>query len=169
MMAEKVINSPRARVRGLDVDGSINTGNSSPLRPRGREGEKMLCSWREACKAADYVLGGYRVSNCKFHAEFSGHCLRVSNSILARQRREEIARRMRGCGGEGGREGKPSPGHGRYAAFFRPTLAFCFVDSGSGIGVKLGSLAILFSSDSSLRMVGTIAHLCGWPSARFLW
>ncbi len=61
MMAEKVINSPRARVRGLDVDGSINTGNSSPLRPRGREGEKMLCSWREACKAADYVLGGYRV------------------------------------------------------------------------------------------------------------
>lgn len=65
-------------------------------------------------------------------------------------------------------EGKPSPGHGRYAAFFRPTLAFCFADSGSGIGMKPGSLAILFSSDSSLRMVGTIAHLCGWPSARFL-
>ena len=111
-----------------------------------------------------------RVSNCKFHAEFSGHCLRVSNSILARQRREEMARRMRGCGGEGGREGKPSPGHACYAAFlFRPTLAFCFVDSGSGIGMKAGSLAILFSSDNSLRMVGTIAHLCGWPSARFLW
>ena len=54
---------------------------------------------------------------------------------------------MRGCGGEGGREGKPSPGHDRYAAFFRPTLAFCFVDSGSGIGMKPGSLAILFSSD----------------------
>ena len=75
-----------------------------------------------------------------------------------------------GGGGEGGREGKPSPGHDRYAAFFlRPTLAFCFVDSGSGIGVKPGSRAILFNSDSSLRMVGTIAHLCGWPSARFLW
>ena len=47
---------PRACARGLDVDGSINAGNSSPLRPRGREGEKMLCTWREACKAADYVL-----------------------------------------------------------------------------------------------------------------
>ena len=60
----------------------------------------------------------------------------MSNSILARQRREEIARGMRGCGGEGGREGKPSPGPGHYAAFFRPTLAFCFVDSGSGIGMQ---------------------------------
>ena len=60
----------------------------------------------------------------------------------------------------------PSPGHDRYAAFFlRPTLAFCFVDSGSGIGVKPGSRAILFSSDSSLRMVGTIAHLCGSPAS----
>lgn len=57
MMAEKVINSPRVRVRGLDVDG-INTCKSVALRPRGREGEgeKMLCTWREACKAADYVL-----------------------------------------------------------------------------------------------------------------
>ena len=54
---------------------------------------------------------------------------------------------MRGCGGEGGREGEPSSGPGRYAAFFRPTLAFCFVVSGSGIGMKPGSLAILFSSD----------------------
>ena len=55
-MAEKAINTPRVRVRGLDVDGSINTGNGSPLRPRVREGEKLLCTWREACKAADYVL-----------------------------------------------------------------------------------------------------------------
>ena len=54
-MAEKVINRPRACVRGLDVDG-INTGNSVALRPRGRGREKLLCSWREACKAADYVL-----------------------------------------------------------------------------------------------------------------
>ena len=59
-MAGKVINRPRACARGLDVDGSMNTSNSSPLRlrPRGRvrEGEKLLCTWREACKAADYVL-----------------------------------------------------------------------------------------------------------------
>ena len=57
MSAAKVINIPVAScARGLDVDGSINTGNSSPLRPRVREGEKLLCTWREACKAADYVL-----------------------------------------------------------------------------------------------------------------
>ena len=70
-MAEKVINSPRACVRGLDVDGSINTGNSSPLRPRVREGEKMLCTWREACKAADY--GGYRdmVTTVNYHSSGS--------------------------------------------------------------------------------------------------
>ena len=56
-MAEKVINSPRVCVRGLDVDG-ISKCNSDALRPRGRvrEGEKLLCTWREACKAADYVL-----------------------------------------------------------------------------------------------------------------
>ena len=54
-MAEKVVNRPRAGVRGLDVDG-VNTCNSVALRPRGREGENLLCSWREACKAADYVL-----------------------------------------------------------------------------------------------------------------
>ena len=53
MMAEKAINTPRVRVRGLDVDG-INTCNSDALRPRVRE--KLLCTWREACKAADYVL-----------------------------------------------------------------------------------------------------------------
>ena len=40
-------------------------------------------------------------------------------------------------------------------------MAFCFVDSGSGIGMKPGSLAIRFRSDSILRMVGTIAHLLG--------
>ena len=55
MSAAEVVNRPRACVRGLDVDG-IDTCNSSPLRPRGREDEKLLCSWREACKAADYVL-----------------------------------------------------------------------------------------------------------------
>ena len=56
MSAAKVINTPAAScARGLDVDG-INTCNGDSLRPRGRGREKMLCSWREACKAADYVL-----------------------------------------------------------------------------------------------------------------
>ena len=109
-------------------------------------------------------------SNCKFQMKFSGFVLGCGILSLARQRMEKTGRRMRGCGGEGGREEKPSPQHHVYAAFLlRPTLAFRFVDSGSGWGEKSGSLAILFNSDSSLRMVGTIAHLCGWPSARFLW
>ena len=49
--AEKLSTGPsRTRARGLDVDGNINiTGNS--LRPRA-----YACTWREACKAADYVL-----------------------------------------------------------------------------------------------------------------
>ena len=50
----KVVNIPAAScARGLDVDGK-NISNSGALRPRGRE--KLLCTWREACKAADYVL-----------------------------------------------------------------------------------------------------------------
>ena len=55
-MARKVINNPAAScARGLDVDG-INAckGKGVAFRPRGRE--KLLCTWREACKAADYVL-----------------------------------------------------------------------------------------------------------------
>ena len=57
MSAAEVVNRPRACARGLDVDG-INTCKGVALRPRGRvrEGEKLLCTWREACKAADYVL-----------------------------------------------------------------------------------------------------------------
>ena len=55
MSAAEVVNRPRARVRGLDVDG-INACKGVALRPRVRGREKMLCSWREACKAADYVL-----------------------------------------------------------------------------------------------------------------
>ena len=55
MSAAEVVNRPRACARGLDVDG-IDTCNSVALRPRVREGEKLLCTWREACKAADYVL-----------------------------------------------------------------------------------------------------------------
>ena len=41
---------PRVRARGLDVDGNINIPGNS-LRPRAH-----ACTWREACKAADYVL-----------------------------------------------------------------------------------------------------------------
>ena len=52
---EVVNNRAASCVRGLDVDG-IDTCNSVALRPRVREGEKLLCTWREACKAADYVL-----------------------------------------------------------------------------------------------------------------
>ena len=71
--------------------------------------------------------------------------------------------------GEGGREEKPTPGRFGHAAFlFIVAMALRFVDSGSGLGVKSGSLAILFSSDRSFRIVGTMAHLWGWPSARFL-
>ena len=50
----KVVNSRAAScARGLDGDG-ISKCNSVALRPRGRE--KLLCTWREACKATDYVL-----------------------------------------------------------------------------------------------------------------
>ena len=56
MSAAKVINRPAAScARGLDVDG-VSRSNSVALRPRGRGREKLLCTWREACKAADYVL-----------------------------------------------------------------------------------------------------------------
>ena len=52
----KVINTPScARVRGLDVDG-LYFSNSSPLRPRVRAKERLLCTWREAVKATDYAL-----------------------------------------------------------------------------------------------------------------
>ena len=80
-MAEKVINSPRACVRGLDVDGSINTGNSSPLRPRGREGDKMLCSWREACKAADYVLEHFG-DKCRDRGIWIWYCRRIGLDVF---------------------------------------------------------------------------------------
>ena len=59
MKQEKVIDRPRVRARGLYVDG-VYSCKCSPLRPRGRTGararEKLLCTWREAVKAADYVL-----------------------------------------------------------------------------------------------------------------
>ena len=51
--AEKLSTGPsRTCARGLDldVDGNINISGNS-LRPRAH-----ACTWREACKAADYVL-----------------------------------------------------------------------------------------------------------------
>ena len=42
--------SSRACARGLNVNGNINIP-TAPLRPRA-----CACTWREACKAADYVL-----------------------------------------------------------------------------------------------------------------
>jgi len=49
----------QARINGsgnhIDVDGNVNIpGNRPRSRTRTREGLK--CTWREACKAADYVL-----------------------------------------------------------------------------------------------------------------
>ena len=56
MTPEKVINIPsRTRACGLDVDGNINI-QVSPHRPRVHACEELRCTWREACKAADYVL-----------------------------------------------------------------------------------------------------------------
>lgn len=55
MNAAEVVNRTRVCARGLDVDG-VSRSNSVALRSRGRGREKLLCSWREACKAADYVL-----------------------------------------------------------------------------------------------------------------
>ena len=53
----KLSTAPRACARGLDVDGNINI-QVRAIRPRVRE-EAPLCSWNEACKAADYVLENF--------------------------------------------------------------------------------------------------------------
>ena len=55
MTMKKLSTGGRARVRGLDVDGNLKIPVRA-LRPRGRVREGLQCSWREACKAADYVL-----------------------------------------------------------------------------------------------------------------
>ena len=52
----KVINNAsRARVREINVNGNVNIPGSKP-RGRARTREALECTWREACKAADYVL-----------------------------------------------------------------------------------------------------------------
>lgn len=56
MENKEVIDRPRVCARGLDVDGVINACKCTPHRPRGRGRAKLLCTWREACKASDYVL-----------------------------------------------------------------------------------------------------------------
>ena len=72
----------RARVRGLDVDGVVCTGKSTSRRPRAhvREGadggERMLCTWREACKAADYVLEHFG-DRCRDRGIWVWYCRRI--------------------------------------------------------------------------------------------
>ena len=82
MEDKEVIDRPRVRARGLDVDG-INTCNSSPLRPRVRvrEGEKLLCTWREACKAADYVLEHFG-DKSRDRGIWIWYCLRIGLDVF---------------------------------------------------------------------------------------
>ena len=76
MTMKKLSTGGRARVRGLDVDGNVNIPVGA-LRPRGRVREGLQCSWREACKAADWDTrqverrgeGGQRQEDLLFNAE----------------------------------------------------------------------------------------------------
>ena len=52
---EKLSTGPRVRARGLDVDGNVNIPDGD-RRPRARTRKGLKCTWREACKAADYAL-----------------------------------------------------------------------------------------------------------------
>ena len=55
----KVINNAsRVRGREIDVDGNVNIPGNRP-RGRARTREGLQCTWREACKAADYVLESF--------------------------------------------------------------------------------------------------------------
>ena len=80
MSAAEVVNIPRACVRGLDVDG-IYTCKGIALRPRGRVGEKMLCTWREACKAADYVLEHFG-NRCRDRGIWIWYCRRIGLDVF---------------------------------------------------------------------------------------
>ena len=81
MSAAEVVNSPAAScARGLDVDG-VNICNSVALRPRVREGEKLLCTWREACKAADYVLEHFG-NRCRDRGIWIWYCRRIGLDVF---------------------------------------------------------------------------------------
>ena len=56
----------------------------------------------------------------------------------------------KGVRGKGGKEEKPDPHRQGHAVFFlRPALALSFVDSGSGMGLKLGSRAMRLASGTA--------------------
>ena len=84
MEEKRVVNSQcgASCARGLDVDG-INTCRSVALRPRGRVlgGEKLLCTWREACKAADYVLEHFG-DKCRDRGIWVWYCRRIGLDIF---------------------------------------------------------------------------------------
>ena len=94
MSAGEVIDSPRVCARGLDVDG-INTCKGVALRPRGRE--KLLCTWREACKAADYVLEHFG-DKCRDRGIWIWYCRRIgldvfldiANEVISSARQGEL-------------------------------------------------------------------------------
>ena len=83
MSAGEVIDSPRVCARGLDVDGISISSNKAPLRPRVRvrEGEKTLCTWREACKAADYVLEHFG-DKCRDRGIWIWYCRRIGLDVF---------------------------------------------------------------------------------------
>ena len=76
----KVVNRPRACVRGLDVDG-INACKGVALSPRVRGREKLLCTWREACKAADYVLEHFG-DKCRDRGIWIWYCRRIGLDVF---------------------------------------------------------------------------------------
>lgn len=83
-MLGKVVNSQcgASCARGLDVDGLYNC-NSVSLRPRGRAGAEvpLLCSWREACKAADYVLEHFG-DKCRDRGIWVWYCRRIGLDVF---------------------------------------------------------------------------------------
>ena len=68
-----------SRARGLYVDG-LYSCKCSPLRPRAgageRTGQRLLCTWREAVKAADYVLEHFG-DRCRDRAIWVWYCRRI--------------------------------------------------------------------------------------------
>ena len=96
MTQRKVVNSPRACARGLDVDG-LYVCNGVSLRPRvhAHAGEKTLCSWREACKAADYVLEHFG-NRCRDRGIWTWYCRRIGLETFLDIAREVISSTRQG-------------------------------------------------------------------------